>query len=791
MRRTAKLFFLLFSISCCIPRLSALPDYPLHLASGLVLSTNNQTAARLAEALMTINQTEITSDSAFSLLAEYGLATASYDFALQQGSAAYNASIALNTSPDQQFNALLRYSSALEAKGEQETALNLWIRFAQRMEQNARSEFALASVAQVVRIALMKNEIARAARFLSTVDTNYLSVLPVFIRFELNFQRFNLDLVSNSPKLSDFDALSALVLNERSLNHQANLIRLADAGIAAGFGIPESPSMKRLFNALWQDIRKSGPTAPLLGRFLNQRINHIQLFLGSGQTAELMLKLAENKSRLDTEMSEALQLFQEDNTILKKKLELVSAAGWLAALIIVTFFVIINLKIYRQFKTQNKDLHQLIDRKQAEIKRLEALEGDANQRIEDIVVERIEAIRNELDMRKQIDSELQKALSEAENANFLKNAFLANMSHEIRTPLNGILGFSNLLQNELALKENPELFDYAQSIERSGERLLHLLNNIIDISRLEANDFEIRQEPCSLKESLDRILGSFQFRANEKGIKLVTDFEECMLVADPNTLPRVFSELVDNALKYTEKGFIKISSKRLPDEDSIEIRIQDTGIGIDPAFLSQIFDPFRQESLGYSRQYQGPGLGIPLVRKLVERMGGTLTIKSEKSVGTSVILQFRLAENAVAEPSEPKDNEGLVTLNRKYSQALIVEDDAASRLILQKILEKNMSVAIAPDGDQTLRIVDQAYDEGKIFNLVMMDINLPVPWDGIKLKDFIISKYPEYKNSIFIAQTAYAMEGDRERFLSAGFSGYLSKPISRKALNALLTQLSF
>jgi signal transduction histidine kinase len=740
---------------------------------------------------MAINQTELTSDSAFSLLAEYGLATANYDFALQQSSAAYNASIALNASPDQQFNALLRYSSALEAKGELETALNLWIRFAQRMEQNARSEFALASVAHVARIALMKNETARAARFLSTVDTNYLTVLPAFIRFELNFQRFNLDIVSNSPKLSDFDALSALVLNERSLNNQANLIRLADAGITAGFGIPESSSMKRLFIALWQDIRKSGPTASLLGRFLTERINQIQLFLGSGQSAELLLLFAENKSKLETEMSDALRLFQEDNTILKKKTELVSAAGWLAALIIVIFFVIINIKIYRQFKSQNKDLQQLILRKQAEIKRLEALEGDTNQRIEDIVVERIEAIRTELDMRKQIDSELQKALSEAENANFLKNAFLANMSHEIRTPLNGILGFSNLLQNELALKENPELFDYAQSIERSGERLLHLLNNIIDISRLEANDFEIRQEPCSLKESLDRILGSFQFRANEKGIKLVTDFEECMLVADPNTLPRVFSELVDNALKYTEKGFIKISSKSLPDENSIEIRIQDTGIGIDPAFLNQIFDPFRQESLGYSRQYQGPGLGIPLVRKLVERMGGTITIKSEKSVGTSVILQFRLAENSVAEPSESKDTDGLVALNRKYSQALIVEDDAASRLILQKILEKNMSATIASDGDQTLRIVDQAYDEGKIFDLVMMDINLPVPWDGIKLKDFIIGKYPEYKNSIFIAQTAYAMEGDRERFLSAGFSGYLSKPISRKALNALLTQLSF
>lgn len=740
---------------------------------------------------MAINQTEFTSDSAFSLLAEYGLATANYDFALQQGSGAYNASIALNASPDQQFNALLRYSSALEAKGELETALNLWIRFAQRMEQNARSEFALASVAHVARIALMKNETARAARFLSTVDTNYLAVLPAFIRFELNFQRFNLDIVSNSPKLSDFDALSALVLNERSLNNQANLIRLADAGITAGFGIPESSSLKRLINALWQDIRKSGPTAPLLGRFLTQRINQIQLFLGSGQSAELLLLFAENKSKLETEMSDALRLFQEDNTILKKKTELVSAAGWLAALIIVIFFVIINIKIYRQFKSQNKDLQQLILRKQSEIKRLEALEGDTNQRIEDIVVERIEAIRTELDMRKQIDSELQKALSEAENANFLKNAFLANMSHEIRTPLNGILGFSNLLQNELALKENPELFDYAQSIERSGERLLHLLNNIIDISRLEANDFEIRQEPCSLKESLDRILGSFQFRANEKGIKLVTDFEECMLVADPNTLPRVFSELVDNALKYTEKGFIKISSKSLPDENSIEIRIQDTGIGIDPAFLNQIFDPFRQESLGYSRQYQGPGLGIPLVRKLVERMGGTITIKSEKSIGTSVILQFRLAENAVAEPSESKDTDGLVALNRKYSQALIVEDDAASRLILQKILEKNMSATIASDGDQTLRIVDQAYDEGKIFDLVMMDINLPVPWDGIKLKDFIIGKYPEYKNSIFIAQTAYAMEGDRERFLSAGFSGYLSKPISRKALNALLTQLSF
>jgi len=395
-----------------------------------------------------------------------------------------------------------------------------------------------------------------------------------------------------------------------------------------------------------------------------------------------------------------------------------------------------------------------------------------------------------LELRKQIDNELIKALSEAEKANFQKNAFLANMSHEIRTPLNGILGFAVLLQNELALHNKNELFDYAQSIERSGERLLHLLNNIIDISRLEANDLEIRRETCSLKAVLEQVIGTFQFRTNEKGLKLVTDFDDCAFVGDMNTLPRVFNELLDNALKYTEKGFIKLSSRVLPELQKVEIRIQDTGSGIDPAFLDQIFNPFHQDSLGYSKQYQGPGLGIPLTRKLVERMGGAIDMISEKSVGTTVILQFSLAPNDT--PGQENNDAAAFTKRAKdkFSNALIIEDDASSRLILNKLLEKHMKTESAVNGDQAVQMISDARKNGQVYDLIMMDINLPAPWDGVKLKDHIINNFTEYKDSIFIAQTAYAMEGDQERFLKAGFHGYLSKPISRKALLSIIDQLS-
>jgi signal transduction histidine kinase len=408
--------------------------------------------------------------------------------------------------------------------------------------------------------------------------------------------------------------------------------------------------------------------------------------------------------------------------------------------------------------------------------RVNHLDSDLENQISD----RVDTLTNEINERARIDEELKDALQKAERANFLKNAFLGNMSHEIRTPLNGILGFSSLLETELALLENTDLYEYANSIQKSGERLLHLLNNIIDISRLEANDIEMNIMACDLSEIIDNVIETNKFRANDKGLKIVKDIKPSVILADKPTLIRVLNELVDNALKYTEKGFIKITVSINSENNKAIIIIKDSGIGIDSNYLPHIFEAFRQESLGYTRQYQGAGLGIPLAKRLIDKMGGSFKLNSEKSIGTEITIDFPL-NNETKIKGEFIENESAETL-LKGKKVLILEDDLASRTILTKIIQKIATVIEAKNGDEAINLVHDAYKEQELFDLMLFDINLPAPWDGIKLMVTIKDQIEEYKNIPFIAQTAYGMLGDKERIMEAGFDGYVSKPVNRKEM---------
>ncbi len=240
---------------------------------------------------------------------------------------------------------------------------------------------------------------------------------------------------------------------------------------------------------------------------------------------------------------------------------------------------------------------------------------------------------------------------------------MANMSHEIRTPLNGILGFASLLGYELALLDKPELHEYASSIQKSGDKLLHLLNNIIDISRLQANDMEIKKQICHLTSLIESALEPLQAVARQKGIQIICVIppDEALALADHETLQRVISEILDNSVKYTEKGYVKISAEIQKEDRKIKLLISDTGAGIDKAFQAQIFEPFRQDNQSYSKQYQGAGLGLPLAKRLIDLLGGSLEILSEKAKGTNITLYLPQAEHQQSKeiiytslPAKPK-----------------------------------------------------------------------------------------------------------------------------------------
>ncbi len=473
---------------------------------------------------------------------------------------------------------------------------------------------------------------------------------------------------------------------------------------------------------------------------------------------------------------------------------------YILSLVILIFLVIVYLVLRGKTKLQ-KSTNEIVEAKNKEISNLKNKLEENQNALNRNVKERTKELQEELSSQRSNDLDLKKALKKAEEANYLKNAFLSNMSHEIRTPLNGILGFASMLKTELSLMENQELYEYANSINESGDRLLHLLNNLIDISRIEANDMTISLTPCNLNKIINDISKLYHFKANEKGlqynVKLQEDLPEVML--EKNNMSRICSDIIDNALKYTESGFINIVSGYDEKEEEVYIKVKDTGIGIDESYIPKVFEAFRQESLGYSRAYQGAGLGLPLAKRMIELMNGRITIESKKAVGTLVSIFFPTKEQQfknIPKTANVDSKEEVIivssneTILNSSVYAFIVEDDRMNRLVISKMINKKCKYEMAEDGNKTMEMIDSFYEKGIIFDIMLFDINLPSPWDGIKLMHAIRKKYREYKRIPFIAQTAYAMTGDKERLLDAGFDDYIPKPINENILiNSMKNQL--
>ncbi len=486
-----------------------------------------------------------------------------------------------------------------------------------------------------------------------------------------------------------------------------------------------------------------------------------------------------------------IQLLQKQVEIRKLKDRIKERTMYLLGILILAM-IILFVFIYSRYRIKNKTSKELED-KRHQVERMNERLKDFNNRLEEKVAERTRNLEEEINERRKVDQELKIALKNAEDANYLKNAFLANMSHEIRTPLNGIIGFSSLLVTELSLMENEELYEYASGIQQSGERLLHLLNNIIDISRIEANDMDVSLSVCSVNEIVKNVSELYSFKANDKGLKFNTKLNDIpRALADETKLTKIISDIIDNALKYTEKGFINVLTEYNEARKQITINVKDTGIGIDKSYLEHIFEAFRQESLGYSRTYQGAGLGLPLAKRLIELMEGEIIVDSSKGAGTTVSIHLK-ADVKVMEEVTPQDSlkkkiytEDEVTTPEGELNIFIVEDDRMNRLVLTKMLKSFGKTVAAIDGEETIKIISDYSKKGFTFDIMLFDINLPAPWDGIKLMNEIKSRYKEYGRIPFIAQTAYAMTGDKERLLEAGFDNYIAKPVNKKELITMI-----
>jgi two-component system sensor histidine kinase/response regulator len=401
-----------------------------------------------------------------------------------------------------------------------------------------------------------------------------------------------------------------------------------------------------------------------------------------------------------------------------------------------------------------------------------------------------ERLRAQAEALAQSSREMLQLKDEAERASRAKSEFLANMSHEIRTPMTAILGFADLLLTEGDIsRAPPHRIEALRTIQRNGEHLLALINDILDLSKIEVGKVGVESISCSPRQLLDDVGSLMRLRAQERNLSLIIESEGLLpatIQSDPTRLRQILVNLVGNAIKFTDQGWVRVVARFVAGpEPLLKIDVVDTGSGMTAEQQQKLFRPFTQADMSTTRKFGGTGLGLTISRRLAQMLGGDVTIvESTPGVGTTFRLTVRAVQPVFLEPSEATQSttpaEAPKPFNDKLPpgcRILLAEDGLDNQRLISTILKKaGAEVTVVDNGQAAQQTALEAEAAGSPFDVVLMDMQMPI-MDGYAATTSL--RTHGYTRPI-IALTAHAMSGDREKCLAAGCTDYATKPINRR-----------
>ncbi len=383
--------------------------------------------------------------------------------------------------------------------------------------------------------------------------------------------------------------------------------------------------------------------------------------------------------------------------------------------------------------------------------------------------------------RKRIEKELKEAKARAEDSELIKSAFIANVSHEIRTPMNAIIGYTDLIMQDDLPEQHRE---YLQIIKNSGKLLLSIINDILDLSKIEAGQIDVERIPFSLESVLESVghNGRILLAQKESGVTLSSNIPENVsnyITSDPTTILQVMNNLMSNAVKFTPEGTIEYGV-RLVDPKTIQFYVKDTGIGIRDDSVGRIFNRFQQADITTKRKYGGTGLGLNISKKLVELIGGNLDVISPVGGGKGSLFYFNIPYVPARRKKPAETGKRVKEIPDRPCTILVAEDNHVNQTLTKRVLEKaGYTVITADDGKEALNRYKTVPD----IDLILMDIQMPVV-DGLEAITVIrdIENSENREKTPVIALTAHAMKSDMSECIAAGCDDFITKPVNRDSL---------